>query len=276
MATSPQYYRPTTLAEAADYAQQSNSIALAGGALTLTGMTLPYEHIIDLQDLEQLKGINAKDDGLYIGGAVSLQTLVDDPQVPAILKSSLTRTVNPNLRNGASVGEGVIAQRPLREWLAALVALDALVQHHQDGKLQEHSVEQFVNEVHGPDYRGFVTQIILPTLDAGTYLGNAQVSRTPADNPIVNAVVRVTLADDGEVTQACAVLGGASDTPVLRIDLQNLVGNPLNDTYVEHTAKPIGSLVNPVADYKGSVEYRREMARVCVRRALQQCLEQRG
>jgi CO/xanthine dehydrogenase FAD-binding subunit len=276
MATSPQYYRPTTLAEAVKYAQQPDSIALAGGALTLVGVTLPYAHIIDLQDLDQLKQIEPQADGLHVGGAVRLQALVDSPHVPDLLKGTLTRTVTPNLRNGASVGEGVaslMAPRPLVEWLAALVALDAVVQHNQDGELQEHPVEQFVNTVRRPDYRGFVTQIILPPLDPGSLVGTAWVARTPADHPIVNAVVRVTLSDTGMVTQACTVLGGASEAPVLRIDLVNLVGNPLTDSYVEHTVKPIPSLVNPVPDYKGSVDYRREMARVCVRRALQQCLD---
>jgi CO/xanthine dehydrogenase FAD-binding subunit len=274
MSHQTQYSRPSTLQEAAKLAQQSNSIALAGGALTLIGVTLPYEHVIDLQQIPALQAIELAPDHVALGGAVSLQLVVEDRLVPDALKPALIRTLSPNLRNGASVGESLIAPRPLREWLAVLAASDASVQTLVAGEMQEQSVEDFIALVEKNTPTGIVTKIILPRFKGRAALGTSYVARTPADHPIVNAAVHVQLDDETVVTSAVAVIGGASTTPILRIDLVNLTGNPLNDMHIDHAVKPIAALVDPVGDYKGSVAYRREMAQVCVRRALADCLAQ--
>src|SRR5689334_14063222 len=116
------YYRPKTLIEAIERAAQPNSVALAGGALAFGALELPYEAVVDLQDLEELQQIEIVSTTLRIGGAVTLSELVESPIVPFTLKQSLTRAIPPNLRNNTSIGETLMVSNTsvLREWLAML------------------------------------------------------------------------------------------------------------------------------------------------------------
>lgn len=274
MANPSQYYRPTSLDEARQYLQQPGSIALAGGALAFGGLELPYAHVIDLQDVAELKQIELQNGTLSVGGAVMLQVIVENDDVPDVLKRSITRTLPPNIRNGASVGESLLVPRPPHEWLAALVALDVgIEQVIAGGERVKSSIASIIDDTAETGFAdGIITRLEIPLLKEREALGASFVARTPADQPIVNAATFVRLGSDGNVETAFAAVGGASAEPVLNIELSNLTGNPLDEMHIDHTVKPIPSLVDPVADYKGSVEYRREMARVCVRRALVECM----
>jgi CO/xanthine dehydrogenase FAD-binding subunit len=282
MTNPTHYYRPQTLAEAIERAVQPGSIALAGGALTLGGVLLPHETVVDLQDLDDLKHITTDEAGLHIGGSVTLQAVVESASVPDGLKQSLTRTLPINIRNGASVAESLMTQEPPCEWLAALVALDAVVEHagnlhgHDDPSLWEQPVAEFVNLLHqhGHTYQGIIVQIRIPRSSARQIVGTAFVSRTPADSPIVNAAVRVTLAEDGTIKAAVVVLGGVSDTQITSLKLASLSGKSLGEADLNAAAEFAEKNVSPVSDSFGSAEYRQKMAGVCVRRALEDCRAQ--
>jgi CO/xanthine dehydrogenase FAD-binding subunit len=279
MSNPTHYYRPQTLAEAIQRAAQPNSIALDGGALTLGGVLLPFETVVDLQDLVELKRIQVDADGLHIGGSARLQNVVESPDVPDLLKRALTRVLPLNIRCGASVSESLATPRPPCEWLTALTAMQAIVEHA--GNLQstdesdfwEESVAEFVNLLyqHGHPYQGVVIQVRVPHLPARTAIGTAFVARTPADKPILNAAVRVTLVEDGTVAETVAVISGASDTRVASLHLNHVPGKPLADADLTTLTNYVEDSVSPVDDYHGSREYRRKMAGVCVRRALEDC-----
>jgi aerobic carbon-monoxide dehydrogenase medium subunit len=278
---NPKFYdRPKTLEEAIKLAAHSD-IALAGGALTFGRLDLPYTRVVDLQDVAELKHIERHEDSIVIGAAVMLQEVVNSPDIPDALKRSLTRAVPLNIRDGASVGESLMAPNPPHEWLAALAALNAQVEHTrpwQTMKLTgpqfwEQPVEEFVKVAQIEPFQGLISRIRLDALHPGEALGSAFVARTPADEPIVNAAAFVRVSDN-RVSDVYTTLCGACFEPVIKLELSNLLGRPLDEANIASVVKTVAPRLNPVADFRGSVEYRREMARVCVQRALLDCLEQ--
>lgn len=274
MANPSLYYRPATLAETIRYMQIPNSIALAGGALAFAGMEMPYNCLVDLQDLDDLKKIEHDDRALFIGSVVTLQQVIESPDVPDVLKKTITRTLPLNLRNNTSIGESLIVPEPPLEWLAALIALDAEV----EWMLSEDSLEfipiSYLLDTFSQTARtqGIITQLVIPVLQPSEALGIASVSRTPADQPIVNAAVYVRLDDTRKIQAATTAIGGACADPIIHFSLA-VTGYPLDETTIQGTMELVTSQVDPVDDYRGSADYRREMAAVCVRRALQQCSE---
>jgi CO/xanthine dehydrogenase FAD-binding subunit len=287
MVNPKHYYRPKTLAEALERAAQLGSIALAGGALAFQGLTLSYETVVDLQDIEEINTIEVRDDGLHIGGAVLLQTVIESPHVSEALKWALKRTVPPNICNNTSVGETLMvtdsAALPLREWLAALCVLGATIEyagHAESGQysLWSESLSEFVHMIHGHHhpFEGVICRLQISNLPERAAIGTAYVSRTPADAPIVNAAAIIHLSEDGHIINADAAVCGASKLPILLLDLKSLNGKPLNESSIADAVKSIPVQVNPEGDYLGSADYRREMARVCVRRALEMCMQQLG
>ena len=77
-----------------------------------------------------------------------------------------------------------------------------------------------------------------------------RVARTPADKPIVAALAR--LGDDGKVRLA---LCGVNNMPVL-VDPDN-----------------VKAAINPPHDFRGSTEYRRQMAATLTQRVLSEVME---
>ena len=162
------------------------------------------------------------------------------------------------------------------------MAVDTVVEHagnlhgHDDAALWEQSIGEFVNLLHqhGHVHQGIIVQIRIPNSSARLAVGTAFISRTPADAPIVNAAVRVTLTDSDAIKEAAAVIGGASNAQIASLKLNLLAGKSLGEIDLRAIAEYIEKNVSPFSDTLGSAEYRRKMAGVCVQRALEDCRAQ--
>jgi CO/xanthine dehydrogenase FAD-binding subunit len=271
------YYRPKTLDEAIKLANQPGTLAIAGGALVFGTLELAYEAIVDLQDVAELKKIELRGDSVSVGGAATLQQVIESPLVPDVLKRSVTRTIPLNNRNGTSVAESVIVSDPPREWFAALVAWDVGVEQIlPNGQQVIDGLASLLKGTTDQTLRsGIISRLDIPILGEREAVGTAFVARTPSDMPIVNAAVYVMLDDDSKIEKAFAGLGGVS-TLVASISLEPLYFQSLSDTAIADTATWLMTQVEPVGDYLGSADYRREMTRVTVQRALNECREQLG
>lgn len=282
MINPTQYYRPKTIDEALQYINEAGSIAFSGGGLLLGGVTLPYRSVVDLQDLAELKRLSIDGDTLRLGAGVSLEALIESDELSVELKQSLRRSLSPNLRNGVSLGESLMQPDVLTEWITALVALSAEVSHYGfrkgtfSAQAQHLDLLEFLSKVSasGETYAGIVAGLSLPVLRGRAYLGQAELARTPADMPIVNAAVMIQVDEAASISAVKAVVAGASAELVQVCDLSAMLGQPLNALTIEHAVKAIAGQVKPVADYRGSVGYRREMAALMLRRALEDCQQQ--
>ena len=103
------YHRPASIEEAVSLLSQPSACALAGG--TRVNAT-PFAHPVIAVDL-QLLGLNtvapAGDGALRIGATTTLQHLVDDLRVPAVLRELARREEPSTLRTLATIGGTVAA-----------------------------------------------------------------------------------------------------------------------------------------------------------------------
>ena len=275
MAKPSTYYRPKTLAEAVQLAAQPDAITLAGGALTLRGLSLPYDTVIDVQDVPELRLNDQSAGGATFGSALPLQMLLDWRSLPSVLRCALTRAIPLNLRDNISVGETLRCwQTPiLREWITGLLAYDAGIEYvNANSERVWDSMIGFMER--GQLDQHFITAINLPALSDGQGFAAAYVARTSADTPIVNAAALVYIDADHRVESEFIFIGGASLQPITQVRLSTLITNPLDEANIASAVKAVAPQVDPVGDTLGSAEYRREMARVVVQRALLECLEQ--
>jgi carbon-monoxide dehydrogenase medium subunit len=85
----------------------------------------------------------------------------------------------------------------------------------------------------------------------------------------VAAAVQLTLGEDGRFTDArVAVSGGGPKAVRIHKAEQALIGQKGNGKVFQEAAACVPDAVHPPADQKASEAYRREMAKVFVRRAL--------
>jgi CO/xanthine dehydrogenase FAD-binding subunit len=190
----------------------------------------------------------------------SLQSVFDDPACPQVLRQTLAGALSWQVRNETSVRKALASPRIAPQWVAALLALGATVVT-EDGEVS--LAEADIAEAR-------TLQVSL----AGVRWGEAHVARTLADEPIVTAIAAVHLEDDVVQEARIALTGVWSEVVCLAEAAAQLVGGPLDAERIQAVAQAVQAEVEPKGDFRGSEEYRRAMAGVLTRRALEACLGQ--
>jgi len=196
----------------------------------------------------------------------SLQGVLESPGCPPLLLQTLTGPLSWQDRNRRMVRRAVASPNVAPQWSAALLALGATVTVEGDSEPAEIPVERLLAE----RPKGKITALHVRT--QGVHWGKAHVGRTPADEPIVAAIAGVEMVN-GKVSQARVALTGVWPKAVAMAKAPaQLIGVPLGESQIQAVAAAVQEEVNPPGDYLGSIEYRRAMAGVLTRRALEHCL----
>ena len=199
-----------------------------------------------------------------VDAEASLQAVLDDPGCPGLLSQVLTTVRSWQVRNETTVGRTLRASRLVPQWTAALVTLGARVA--VEGQEEDVGVTTLVRE----RIAGDVITLRVPQHGDRCW-GEAHVARTPSDDPIVAALAAIR-SSDGTVEEARVTLTGVSSHPVWTVDaVDQLLGQALDSDRIMGVASAVTDEVEPEGDYLGSEAYRRAMAGVMTRRALEAC-----
>lgn len=248
MAHVCRYWRPRSLDDAFLLLERPYAVVIGGGTRvsSLHRGSQPVE-VVDLQDVVR-PGVRPWPDGpLVISGGTSLQALVDDPKVPAAVRTAARRERPSTLRSQATIG--AFAARPPGDslLLATLIAYEARVEVADRAGAWERSLLSLVSGE--PLTRGQIVTSVHLSTDGRT--GSASTARTAADRPIVAAVAR---AASGRLR---LVVTGVGAVPVVADDPADA------DRAIGEAAGSPGAL----DDFRGSRRYREAVARVLARRA---------
>jgi carbon-monoxide dehydrogenase medium subunit len=113
-----------------------------------------------------------------------------------------------------------------------------------------------------------------PPRSGGAYV---KLERKVGDFAAAAAATQITLAKDGTVERAGIALTNAGMVPVKATDAEAyLTGKKPDDATIAEAAKRASQAASPSADRRGSVEYKREMARVLTARALKKAVQRAG
>jgi CO/xanthine dehydrogenase FAD-binding subunit len=197
-----------------------------------------------------------------------LQSVLDSAESPSLLRQTLTGAISWQTRNEKSVRQALTSPRVTPQWVAALLALGAMVTMERDTGAAKTPLEALLQR------RAEGKVSTLHVMVGGVKCGEAHVARTPADDPIVAAVAVVEI--DGDVVrQARVALTGVWPELVRLAEAPaQLIGGPLDEERIRTVAEAVEKEVAPKGDFLGSKEYRQAMAGVLTRRALEKCLDQ--
>jgi carbon-monoxide dehydrogenase medium subunit len=201
-----------------------------------------------------------------LGSEASLQDVYISARCPVLLKRSLSGAFTWQNRNRRQVHRSLLSASIAPQWSAALLALGATVTLQGDSGSSEVLLEDLLER------RVTGMPLALHVRTEGIRWGEAHVGRTPADEPIVAVVAAVEMRG-GTVRQARLALTGVWPRPVgLAKAAATLAGGALDKDHISSVARAVAQEVAPEGDFRGSVEYRKAMAEVLTRRALEQCL----
>jgi carbon-monoxide dehydrogenase medium subunit len=197
-----------------------------------------------------------------------LQSVLDRPDTPPPLRQALTGVLSWQTRNETPLRRTLTSPRLAPQWAAVLLALGATVTIEGGDGPAEVPLESVLQR----QAKGVVSALHVEL--GSVRWGEARVARTPADEPIVSAVAVVDV-QGGVVQQARVALTGAWPEPArLAKAPARLAGGPLDAERIQAVADGVAEEVDPRGDFLGSAEYRRAMASVTTRRALEKCLRQ--
>ena len=212
----------------------------------------------------KFKGGNKK---LVIHADASLDNIYNAPYTPELLRSVLEKWETWQERDEIDVASSISSLAIAPQWYAALLAWGAWI-IKKDGT--EIHMSEFL------DSRGRkndIKSICIPLDIEKRTIAEAAVCRTPRDLPIVFAVAVVDFKN-GNVKNARLTMTGAGNKSVLEIEKVNtLIGEKLTQSNIEKIKTQVLNEVQPKADFRGSVEYRKEMAAVLAERVLNECLK---
>jgi carbon-monoxide dehydrogenase medium subunit len=273
------YLEPSSLDEVlgllAEHGDAAKLIAGGTGIINFMKQRLVRPRfVIGLRALRSLADVR-KDDGLAIGALATLQSLATSEMVRSaapLLAEACGHVATVRIRCMATIGGAMAHADPNLDTPPALIAVDGrIVAHSPRGERTIPSDEFFTGyytSVLAPDE--IVTGIVIPRQPASS--GAAFCKFLPAtqdDYATVSVAVRVALNGDGAIAEARIALGAAAMVPVrARAVEAALAGRAADDAAICEAAPLVLEAIDPIADFRGSAEYKRKMAVVHVRRAL--------
>jgi carbon-monoxide dehydrogenase medium subunit len=264
-------YKPTTLADALKLLQQSDTVALAGGTELIAGARRDVRAVIDLSALG-LSYIRESKGTIAIGATTTLTELSESPILRALANGVIAQAAHRSaasvLRNQETVA-GTLIVEPDGLLAVALLALDAQATVvRKDTRTV--SLADFLSMREHLLMMALFTEIAVPMTNPRALLQT--VARTPSDKPIVSVCAAARI-DKNLVRDVRVALGGVAETAVRASAVeQALEGQALTDTLIENAARAAALGLTPRGDFRGSVEYRKEIAVVLTRRALKELM----
>lgn len=258
----PAYHRPASVDEALRLKSElgAGAVFLAGGTEVNNLHSPRPAALIDLAALG-LGTMEFSPQGVRLGAGVTFQQLVEHPETPWFLKAAANQMTNRNIRNRATVGGQLGANRSCADLIPMLLAAEARVTCAE----RELPLEQVL-----AGDPGLILSVFVPSTSRGFGLGNQ--TRTASDISIVNVAVSLSL--DGErIRQPIVAVGGVAPH-VMRLPAveRALSDQPLPPK--DQVESLLAQAVNPIDDHRGSAAYKRHIAAVLGERALRASVRQ--
>ena len=281
------YHAPGTLPEALALLSRYGDDAkvLSGGQSLLPLLKLRLGqtgHLIDIGRIPGLEYIREEGGFLRLGGRTRESALEASEVIRTrypILHDTAKVIADPLVRNMATIGGNLAHGDPGNDHPATMIALGAQVVATGPKGERVIPIDQFFLGLFRTALRPdeVLTEIRIPAPPArsgGAYL---KLERKVGDYATAAAAAQVTLGSNGTIERVGLALTNVGPTPVRATDAEKfLVGKRPDAEVLGEAGQRAAKAASPSADRRGSVEYKREMARVLATRALKLAVERAG
>jgi aerobic carbon-monoxide dehydrogenase medium subunit len=277
---------PASVEEALDVLKQRGEEArvIAGGTALVILMKqrlVRPELVVSLRRLPELQRLSADNGALHIGATVTHRAMETDAAVRErwpLLADTFRHVATVRIRNMATVGGGIVHGDPNQDPPPALIALGARARLRSSEGEREVPLQDFFLDYYETDVRPgeILTEIVVPAQPAKAGWAYTKfLPRTADDYATVSVACLLTLEDGtNRCREARVALGSAGTTPLRAEAVEAaLQGQELTPERLREAAQQVENRVDPISDFRGSSDYKREMAVVWTRRALEQALE---
>ena len=273
-----EYLSPTSVEEAlallAEHGEDGK--VLAGGQSLIPLMKLRFAaptHIIDINRIPGLDALEESDGSLRVGALVRTSGVERSTVVSsgyAAMNAAAPLISDPLVRNLGTVVGSLCHADPQGDWASVMLAMDAEIVARSSGAERRLPMTELIDGPFTTTLRPdeLITEVRVPSPGPdsfGTYL---KLERKVGDFATVGVAVQVVF-DGDRVRRAGIGLTAVGPGNIKATAAEKaLAGSTLESTTITEAARLATEASSPISDLRGSAEYKRDMVRVFVTRAL--------
>jgi CO/xanthine dehydrogenase FAD-binding subunit len=280
------YFQAKTMEEAIQILEefQGESKVIAGGTDLLAQIRqggFKVKTLLDITRLSGLDEIRLENGFLRLGILATHKQLSDSPllrEKAFCLAEGASQIGTPQIRNLGTLGGNLCNASPAAD-SAPLLIFEAIAKIVGKRGERDVPIESFFV---GPGQTilgscEILKEIIIPELPEDMSSTFQKLGRRKgADLAVVSVAVLLSLDRKDKTCQVIRIgLGSVAPTPIRARGTEKfLLGKRLDDHSIREAGQFAQKESQPISDIRGSAEYRKEMVRVLMERALRKCLEQ--
>lgn len=280
-----QYFAPSTLQEALDIMNQHGNDAklLAGGQSLIPVMNFRLAHpavIVDLNKISELSQLQAtQSGGLRIGAMVRQSQVERSDEIAGrapLVHETMPYIAHAQIRNRGTIGGSLAHADPAAELPVIMVALQARLLLRKRGRERWINADDFFQSLFTtalePDE--ILIEIDIPPLPHRAGYAFMEFARRHGDYAQAGVAAIIRLDESGYCRQARLVFLNVGERPMIAGQAATaLVGHipspHLIDEVAGHAAR---NEIEPSADIHATAEYRRHLAFVLGKRAIEKAV----
>jgi aerobic carbon-monoxide dehydrogenase medium subunit len=273
-----EYAAPTTLEEALSLLEEHGEDAkvLAGGQSLIPLMKLRFATpalLVDINHIPDLDYVEESADDLLIGPLARNNVLAEAPLLRdryPTMAAAAPLISDPLVRNLGTLAGSLAHADPAGDWGSVMLALEARVTATGPAGEREIPVAELFQ---GPfttalEPTEIVTEVRVPKSPSGSGGTYLKLERKVGDFATVGAAVALEL-DDGSIRRAGIGLTAVGPQNLhAKAAEEALAGAAPDEEAFDEAARLAAEAAEPISDLRGSADYKRETARVFVRRGL--------
>ena len=263
------------LAEVAD-----DGKVLAGGQTLVAAMNFRLARpavLIDINGIAEFDYVRNDSDVLRIGPLArhaAFETPVTDGVLGDLLPYVARHIAHYPIRTRGTFAGSLAHADPAAEWCLVARTLDAQMVATGVNGSRTIAAADFFQSILTTDLGDdeILAEVRLPVLGQGWRAGFAEFARRAGDFALAMSLAAVRLAD-GRITDAKVGLGGVADRPVRASGAeQALIGEVPTPELFAAAAEMAATSADPTSDIHASADYRLDLTRAMVRRALERAV----
>ncbi|GAA4217802.1 carbon-monoxide dehydrogenase medium subunit [Sagittula marina] len=267
-----EYHRPADLASALSILNTHGDEArvVAGGHSLIPMMKLRMTeigHLVDLQDIASLRGIEVTSDSVVIGAMTTQHELITSDALATalpIIREAALLIADPQVRYMGTLGGNVANGDPGNDMPGLMQCLDARFTVEGADGPREIKARAYYESAYftAREEEEILTKVTIPLPAAGHGFAYEKQKRKVGD--YATAACGVIVSGDG----ASVAMTNLADTPIW----SEQAGTALAAGDVDGAVAAALAAIDPQEDMRGPIAFKRHVAGVVIRRAMERAL----
>jgi aerobic carbon-monoxide dehydrogenase medium subunit len=282
-----EYHRARTVDEAVALLGEHGEEAklLAGGHSLIPLLKLRFaqpKHLIDVRRIPNLSGIREDGGSIVIGAATTHAQIERSPVIERklpILAETAHVIGDPLVRNMGTIGGSLAHADPGADFPAAMLVLSAEMTAIGPRGARTIAADDFFLDILSTALapNEILTEIRIPLPRAGTAGAYVKFRHPASGYALIGVAALVTRDGSGTIREARVALTGVGTRATrARAAEQALAGKNADEAIVADAAARVAEGLEPRDDAQGSVDYKKHLAVVYARRAINLAIERAG